>query len=190
MVNTQHDLELLMERFALNKGRAFLLIQECTKYATDDDPPQLLPIGQDMARAAMVLLHASFEVVLRGLAKYKKRTPPETVGSQKKLREVLQRIGVGFSDHEHYLPSVREMMQRRHQIVHRADLDESGKPKEITGEDATRFCHWFMDTDFFASEIVLGAMPPGEGTSAREAFANRLKVGNEWKEGHPVLRNT
>ncbi len=153
MTHSQEKWQQAYTRFFSNIIRAHKLLDACGSHTTVDEQGQknLDQAGEDIARNAMALLHTTFEVFLRDIAHKTKGT----YSTVQEVEKALKSLGINYSDQSKYLPSIGEMMKRRHKIVHRADLGAgSSEPDRISYEQSVSFTNWFLDVDFFVSEIV------------------------------------
>lgn len=173
----------LFNRFSLNIQRTFRLIEACTA-TWEDDPQGMLPVWQDVARSAVVFLHASLEDFLRGLATCKSRRDRNTFNNTREIEALLTALGIDYSNQREYLPRIESMMRRRHRIVHHADLPMPGstEPTDLTLDDVKQLTCWFADVDYFASEIVIDLLPEELAKPISMQLEAKKQASREWRE--------
>jgi hypothetical protein len=79
----------------------------------------------DILRAAVVFLHATLEDFLRYIgAKYSAEADLDkrSFGNTDRISELLESAGVSKNEVKKFYPSLKKLMARRHQIVHKGDL--------------------------------------------------------------------
>jgi hypothetical protein len=82
-------------------------------------------IKDDMLRAAVVFLHATLEDFLRYIgSKYSAEVDLDkrSFGNTDRISELLDSAAVAKNEVKKFYPSLRKLMARRHQIVHKGDL--------------------------------------------------------------------
>ena len=81
------------------------------------------------------------EVIRNSVSEYLERS---TFNSTEEIAQLLQTQGIEVAEHDKEFPAIQEMMQRRHQIVHRADRVKDGDTdnyvlQPIDQSDVTRW---------------------------------------------------
>ncbi len=165
--------------------RVHRLIGACTSHSEIDDEghPDLDQAGCDIALSAVVFLYATFETFVREISRKK----GGTYSTVKEVENVLKRLEIDYSEQSEYLPSIGKMMKRRHRIVHRADIAlGASEPEGITYEDSVSITRWFLDVDFFVSELVQLHLTPQSAAfverKLQERKATRARVEKQQQE--------
>ena len=105
-------------------------------------------IIDDIKRVSVVLIHATLEDFLRDLLHEKN----ETFNSSKQIALSLKKANITYAGK--YLKDIDAMLKRRHQIVHRADLQFiSGKHIAYSTVDID-LIKWTEAVILFISEIL------------------------------------
>jgi hypothetical protein len=125
--------ELLNKRFQANMSRVTRLINLGTRLketrgqnpgpdeaaALTDRPDEVA----DLYRSTVVFLHASFEDMLRTTADNRLgRAAKRTFGSVDVVVKLLRELGLDPAPFRRLFPEMKTLMNRRHRIVHEADL--------------------------------------------------------------------
>ncbi|MCZ6611351.1 MAG: hypothetical protein O6941_01845 [Planctomycetota bacterium] len=177
MTHSQEKWQQAYGQFYSNIIRVYRLIDASLSHTTVDEKGQknLDQAGDDIARSAIVFLHATFEAFLRDLAHKRKGT----YSTVQEVVTALKGLSINYSDQSKYLPGIGEMMKRRHKIVHHADLGAgSSEPNRLSYEESVSFTSWFHDVDIFASEIVQPHVSP-EYASSVESELRKRKAARE-----------
>lgn len=177
MTQLQEKWQKAYAQFFSNISRAHGLLDACRSHTTVDEQGQknLDQAGEDIARNAMAFLHTTFEVFLRDIAHKRKGT----YSTMQEVEKALKSLGIDYSHQSKYLPSIAEMMNRRHRIVHHADVGAgSSEPERVSYEESVSFTNWFLDVDFFVSEIVQPQVSP-EYASFVESELRKRKAARE-----------
>ena len=67
-----------------------------------------------------------------------------------------------------------KMMKRRHRIVHHGDVQSgSSGPERLSYEDSVTITRWFLDVDFFVSELVQRHVSPQYASFVDEELQSR-----------------
>lgn len=98
------------------------------------------------------------------------------------LQELRIKIDKNWTD---YLKSLSQLMQRRHRIVHNADLSKPTdvRPKKITLHESQMILGWFHDVDFFVTELVISLLPTEEAAPMSKELIERKKKRKEFETG-------
>lgn len=90
------------------------------------------------------------------------------------LRDLGIKIKKSWAD---YLKSLGQLMQRRHDIVHKADLSKPTdvRPKRFTLDESQMILGWFHDVDFFVTELVISLLPTEEAAPMSKKLTERKK---------------
>lgn len=105
-------------------------------------------INDDIKRVSVVLLHATLEDFLRDLLNKKN----ETFNASKQIASSLKKANITYAGK--YLEDIDVMLKRRHQIVHKADLQFiSGKHIACSTVDID-LIKWTKTVILFISEIL------------------------------------
>jgi hypothetical protein len=116
------------------------------------------PIRDDILRAAVVFLHATLEDFLRYI-----RSPEgadsdtHRFSSTGRISQFLSSVGIPTDEVEKLYPSLGELMERRHQIVHKGDLkptrNQEGERDPVPIE-ASKVSEWFETVINFTATIT------------------------------------
>lgn len=82
-----------------------------------------------------------------------------------------------------YLKSLGQLMQRRHRIVHKADIIKPTdvQPKRFTEGELQMILGWFHDVDFFVTELVISLLPTEEAAQMSKELTERKKQRKEFE---------
>ena len=172
MTGSQENWQQAYTTFFLNISRVHRLMEACCSHTTigKGEQRELDQVGDDIARSAVVFLHAAFEAFIRHIAREKKGT----YSTLKEVESALKKLGVDYSDQRRYLSSIEEMMRLRHKIVHHGDVQPgSSEPDRLGYEESLSITRWFLDVDFFVSELVQGYVSPAYARFVDEQLQSR-----------------
>lgn len=171
---------LLAVRFELNMGRLADLVRLVTsgRLPKGSKPFERTGVGADISRAIVVFLHATFEDILRtvGTAKRGRNAKVESFGSWPPVKRILEQIGLDPTPFEDLKPPLKAMMERRHRIVHRADLSN---PRDRTSAtwtiaDEWQLIMWLLTVVTFYSLLCVSMNPAND--IERAAYQRRRKA--------------
>lgn len=229
-VDQAEELFQLYIRFFKNLSRSRELSEAAIKFKTDEEPPELSPLGEDIIRAMIVLLHACVDDLLREMTRILYRRLPDDrldklpirVGdtSAKSIRlatlarhpgkcladvvkdsidgwlseksfgntgavcDILDDLQINYEEQRKYLSGLNQLMDRRHRIVHNADLASptDDEPQRITLDDSREIIGWFFDVDFFVSELAISILPPMLASPIEEQMQLRKNHKETWEK--------
>lgn len=181
MTTSQENWQQAYATFFSNISRVHRLIDACRSHTTigKGGQQELDQAGDDIARCAVVFLHAAFEVFIRHISSKKKGT----FSNLKEIENVLNKLGVDYSNQAGYLSSIEVMIKRRHKIVHTGDVSTgSSEPDRLSLEESVSITRWFLDVDFFVSEMVLHYVSPEYAKYVDEQLQSRKANRKQFEE--------
>jgi len=125
-------------------------------------------VRADLLRAVVVFLHASLEDFVRSHL----RKPNKAISftSNSDIARALTRIKVRPGLFTDLCPPLTQLTKRRHQIVHRADIDyiQGEKPNDWDISDEWQLIHWHLAVVVFYHRVR-------KGTGATSAVEDRAR---------------
>jgi hypothetical protein len=165
--------DLLERRFRVNMDRISGLVQ--LLYSNDALKPTTVfgpSVGPraDILRAAVVFLHATFEVALRSYITKPSRSP--SFYSRSDLDKALKFSGIDPAPFRSLYPSLTQMAKRRKRIVHEADLD-NGEPHRWSIADDWQLIMWLLAVPAFYYQLRISL---GLANAVERAMSERLRT--------------
>jgi hypothetical protein len=121
----------------------------------------------DLGRVLVVFLHATFEDVLRTAARQRvvgRKLKRNTFGAWGDVTKVLHQMGLDLTPFKSFCPALRQLMMRRHSIVHEADLPTPTKgacpPWSIADDFLVTM--WMLSVMAFHAQLCVSIDPSNE----------------------------
>lgn len=175
-----------LHRFKTNMDRVWGLFRMKGESSfTTGKGSALAPLEADLKRAAIVLLHATIEDAFRTLQG--RRARGWTFSGASDLQRACRSMDVPFSVIEDITPLMAMLAQRRHEIVHYADLDADGQPQPWRIADTWFSLVWLMGAHAlyfraFKASGTLSAAGERLVESYELAFKRSMQLGDKLVE--------
>jgi len=175
----------LQKRFLANMQRANALVELGSGRSPGADAvaPE---VRDDVLRAAVVFMHATLEdlvrTVGRGLAPSLMEWDRASLGSSQVLRRCLVALKLDPKPFEFLFPGLDSLFNRRHDIVHNADLpkDRDEAPKTWSTGDNVLLVFWLIHVLTFFHQLW-AALYPEDSTyrSQLESYTKAVGLAKE-----------
>ena len=105
-------------------------------------------------------------------------------GNTTAVCDILNDLQINYEEQKKYLSGLGKLMDRRHRIVHNADLASptDDEPQKITLDESREITRWFFDVDFFVSELAISVLPPTSAAPIEEQLQMRKIRKEEWDQ--------
>ncbi len=165
-----------------------------TKKGRSAGSPVVDDLEADFQRAALVLLHATVEDLLRSL--HPERRGNWNFNRKSDILKLLKEVDISSVSLEFYLPSLDLLAQRRQRIVHSGDIEDRFATAPPTWKIAdTWLCfHWWVVAGAFVYALVDAAIPTTDShkrltLAHKEAVETSFEVGQFLIEGIYQMRD-